>query len=198
VNNKYNETYRCNIIATESNFVESNFILSVNKYNKNMAGNEKIVPWAESIAKEILITEIMIGTVTDESNYKDVYNSNPEYQKYKKENFRTNLKNLLKAVKKKEGKAIFDQNAVEHDRNLYPRGQLTNRGYPFWDTSEASKLLKEDIDNEQHKKMKAEEFWNSREAYKLFPKDVFRKHIYQECTKRLQSTYWLTKRNKGK
>jgi hypothetical protein len=65
-------------------------------YHVTMAtNNEKTLPWAESKAKEVLITKIMTGTVTEESYYMDVYNSNPEYQKYKKENFRTNLKNLI-------------------------------------------------------------------------------------------------------
>jgi hypothetical protein len=80
----------------------------------------------------------------------------------------------------------------------HPRQHLTSRGYPYWDTPEASKLLREDIDDEKHIAMDLNEFWNSREAYKLFPKDVFRKHIYQECNKRLQTSYWLKKKQKQK
>jgi hypothetical protein len=45
------------------------------------------IPWAESEAKKILTTEILLGSVTKESNYQDVYYSNQQYQKYKKSNF---------------------------------------------------------------------------------------------------------------
>jgi hypothetical protein len=81
---------------------------------------------------------------------------------------------------------------------LHPRSQMTYRGYPHWDTSEARQLLKVDIDDGAQNTMSVDDFWRSREAYQMFPKDVFRKHIHQECSSRLQSTYWLTKQKPKK
>lgn len=160
--------------------------------------NDQTVPWAQSNAKTLLKTEILIGDVTEDSNYLEVYYSNPEYQKYKKENFPTNLKNLLASIRKSEARAVFDANAVIQYQTMHPRQPLTNRGYPHWDTSEASRNLIQDIDSGFHKSMTLDELWNSRDSYKLFPKNVFRKHIYQECNKRLQTSYWLQQAQKKK
>lgn len=154
------------------------------------------VPWSESRAKEMLKAEIMSGDVTESSNYEQVYYSNSEYQKYPKKNFRTNMKNLISSIKKKEARALFDLNAVTNDKMLYPRPQLTSRGYPYWDTSDASRYLKWDIDNDVHNSMKMCDFYRSRPSYLLFPEKVFRNHVYQEVTSRLQTSYWLKKKGK--
>jgi hypothetical protein len=161
-----------------------------------MSSADKKVPWAESRAKEILTSEILEGNITDDSDWQDVYYSFAEYQKYEKQNFRSNMKNLLKALTKKENSALFDLQAVKDDRTCYPREEVTEQGYPFWDTSEASKLLKVDFDKDIIKKQSLDELWNSREAYKMFPKEVFSKHIYQEKKNRLQKSYWLSKNKK--
>jgi hypothetical protein len=152
------------------------------------------VPWAKSKAKAILTSEILVGNVTKDSNWKDVYYSFPEFQLYDKQSFCSNLKNLIKALTIKEERALFDQNAVQHDRNRHPRKEVTKRGVPFWDTSEASKLLKEDIDNEIPDAIGIDDLWNSRDEYKLFPKDVFRQHLYQEKYSRLGKTYWMKRK----
>jgi hypothetical protein len=77
-----------------------------------------------------------------------------------------------------------------------PRPQVTSRGYPFWDTSLASTYLKLDIDNELHITMSKEDFHRSRAEYLVFPKEIFRKHILQEVNARLQTSYWLKKKEK--
>jgi hypothetical protein len=156
------------------------------------------VPWKESEAKQQLKNDIMCHIVTKDSDPYTVWNSNPLYRQYKKTNFRSNLKNLIIAVDKKEKRAIMDDHAVSCERMLHPRPELTTRGYPFWDTSPASMFLKEDIRHDVHKTMSIEEFWNWREAYKEFPLGIFRKHIQQESSSRLQKTYWLKKKEKKK
>jgi hypothetical protein len=76
---------------------------------------------------------------------------------------------LIKSLPDKEAKALFDKHAFERENNLYPRAAVTNKGYPFWDTSAAYNSLKEDIKNELHTAMSPLAFWISREEYQMFP-----------------------------
>jgi hypothetical protein len=144
------------------------------------------VPWEESRAKEILTSEILEQNVADYSDWKDVYYSFAEYQKYEKQNFCSNLKNLLKALTKEENSPLFDLQAVNIDQTCYPQEEVTEQGYPYWDTSEASKFLKVDFDKDIINMQSLDELWNSHETYKMFLKEVFSKHIYQEKKNRLQ------------
>ena len=93
----------------------------------------------------------------------------------------------------------FDQLAVENDRRVNPRNLLTQHGYPFWDTHEASRLLKEDIKQGQTDGRSPKEIYDSpsrRDAYHKFPLEVFRQHIYQERRKQTESVVWVYRRNK--
>ena len=47
------------------------------------------------------------------------------------------------------------------------------------------------------KKVKPQQLWESRAAYKECPLSIFQKHIYQERTKQLATSYWQHKWNKN-
>jgi hypothetical protein len=98
---------------------------------------------------------------------------------------------LFASIKRKEDCALFDSAAVESFRSLHPRNQATQRNYPFWDTSEASRLLEKDIDDGLHVLMTPKELYNTRQEYKEFPLAVFRKHIHQARQAGVQSSYWM-------
>jgi ABC-type molybdate transport system ATPase subunit len=110
---------------------------------------EKVL-WVESKAKVILTSKILVGNVTEDSDWQDVYYSFPEYQLYNKRNFQTNMKNLMKLLMKKEDQAVFEKSAVEHDLDRHP--QKKSRGYPFCHLSEAN------IDNGIHEALSVEDF----------------------------------------
>lgn len=162
----------------------------------NKAKKDEEIPWAKSKAKEFLTILIMDGSIDESTYYLDVYNSNLEYQKYPKENFRTNLKNLISSLKKKEQWAAYDHRAILSDSIRFPRPPVTSRGHKYWDTSKAAKLLKTDIDKKVNKTMSMKEFHESDEAYLEFHYDVFRKHVHQEINSRLKKSFWLKKENK--
>lgn len=153
-------------------------------------------PWQGSYAKEILTQEILEGKVTESSKPDEVYMSNVEYQRFKKQNFKRNLKSLLKSLSNKEERAHFDAAAIAHDTALFPRPAVSFHGYPFWDTSDAKPLLSQDIDNNLDLTLGHEALWSSREDYQLFPEEVFCRHIHQERSKRNQSLYWSRKNKK--
>jgi hypothetical protein len=161
-----------------------------------MPTEKKEIPWAKSRGKEMLAAMIMIGDVDKHTNYERLYDSEPEFKKYKIHNFKSNVKNLIAALAKKEDHATFDHIAATNDAIRFPRSQVTSRGYPYWDTSEALAWLKPDVKNGVHETMTMEEFHNSRDAYLAFPKDIFRKHVHQEVSSRLQKSYWIKKMQK--
>jgi hypothetical protein len=135
----------------------------------------------------------MLGDVNKDSNLDVVFESQEEYKKYEKSNFKVNVKNLIAALTKKEDHATFDHLAIVNDAILFPRAQLTSRGYPHWDTSEASAYLKPDVKNGMHISMSMEEFYYSRDAYLAFPQDIFVKHVHQELNSRLKKSFWIKK-----
>lgn len=158
-----------------------------------MPKEKKVTPWAKSQAKKILTAEIMLGDVDKDSNLDEVFDSQEEYKKYKKSNFKVNVKNLIDSLTKKEDLATFDHLTTINDEILFPRAQVTSRGYPFWDTSEASAYLKTDVKNGVHESMSMDEFYYSRDAYLAFPQDVFLKHVNQELNSRLKKSFWIKK-----
>lgn len=155
--------------------------------------DDKEIPWAQSKAKEILTILIMSGEINESTYYAEVYDSDPEYQKYPKENFRTNLKNLIAALRKKEKWAAYDHHALISDQIRFPRPQVTSRGHAFWDTSKAAELLKIDIEQKVNETMSMQDFHESNEAYLEFHYDVFRKHVHQEINSRLKKSFWIKK-----
>jgi hypothetical protein len=153
-------------------------------------------PWQFSHAKEKLLQRILEGEISETSDPENVYQSDPEFQQYSRRNFRTNLKNLIASVGKRLANAEFDDLALVHDQTFFPRANLTNGGYPFWDTSDAKRLLTSDIDNRLDEIMENEDLWRSRPEYMIFPLQIFSKHIHQERTSRTQSSYWHNREKK--
>jgi hypothetical protein len=158
--------------------------------------NEDPEPWAKSEAKKMLELLILDGTVTEESDPNQVYNSQDEFQEYEIRNFKTNLRNLLATVRRNEERAQLDSTSVASFREINPRQEVTRQGYPYWDTSVARTMLSIDIDDGLNQTMTPSQLYNMREEYQAYPLDVFRKHIHQECNRRLKKSYGMFKQEK--
>lgn len=164
------------------------------KSSKKIVEKEIVLPpWGKSKAKEFLTILIMDGEINESTSYAEVYYSDPEYQKYPKENFRTNLKNLIAALRQKEKWASYDHRAIISDQIRFPRTEVTSRGHKYWDTSEAAKLLKIDIEKKVNETMTMRNFYESNEAYLEFHYDVFRKHVHQQINSMLKKSFHLKK-----
>jgi hypothetical protein len=163
-----------------------------------MTTKRRITPWAKSKAKQLLADDIVRGTVTPVMRPIDIYEMHQEYKNYKIDNFRTNLRNLRKSIKKDKCCADSDRDALAHDLQVrHPHVDILLRSTPFWMGSEAQKLLKKDVDAGRHEKMKPWDLWISKVAYQAFPLEVFRKHIYQEVRCRKENAYWRVKKERG-
>jgi hypothetical protein len=164
---------------------------------------KKVVPkWIKSRAKKNLRQDIIDRVVTDDMGAREVYNTRPEYKDYDFTRFSANLRALRKVIAENKQQAVEDLADYYQDMNLHPRPAMTNRGYPFWDTSEAKLLLEKDIEDELHLDLTPSELWQTQHAYQLFPLTTFRNHIYQQIRTVNERAYWLhqreLKRNKMK
>lgn len=83
--------------------------------------------WRNSKGKELLRAEIVAGTVKKGDNPDVVYKKNPEYAKWPLTNFRTNMKNLIKAIEAESS------------------GTGKKKKKEKWGTSEAKHLLRTSI-----------------------------------------------------
>ena len=77
-----------------------------------------------------------------------------------------------------------DEEALIHDRKLYPQTTHNSLNLPNWNGSEAQRLLKVDMDNKVNVSLKPKELYESRLEYQVFTLKVFRGHIYQEIKTR--------------
>lgn len=149
---------------------------------------------------------------------REVYESHEVFQQYKYERFKANMKSLIEKVQSEKEWAAIDDNDLSHDRKIKPRANVTGRGYPFWHTHKAKKLLAKDVKSGKFicinqlfsiaefeliliwigkaYEMKPKELWNTKKEYTDFPLDVFRNHIHQEKRFQREGPYWQLKRNK--
>jgi hypothetical protein len=100
--------------------------------------------------------------------------------------FGNRLRSLRKQITDKHDRAQVDSDALDNDRQLFPKvfGNDAGRGYPKWGPSLAKQLLKADVDAGLHETMKPADLQQSRPEYQPFPPKVFRNHIYQEIKSR--------------
>jgi hypothetical protein len=114
--------------------------------------------------------------------------------------FKNNYRNLRSSILTKRNAVKFDQEAFEKEQAAFPRNQLTKRGNPFWDTSDAKRILlvelKDDNIGPIISNMKPKEVHERHPEYKLFDLDVFRNHLYHEKSNLKQNVFWQVKRNR--
>ena len=137
---------------------------------------KKPIPWAKSDAKFYLREDVISGIISKNMKAKDVYNMRPEYKEYKYENFRNNLLSLRKVVKRDLGRAELDKEYYQHDKHLF-RGDANCEE---WHTSEAYKVLKEDMKDGKVDGRKPKDIYNSRREYQAFSLKKVRNQIYVE------------------
>ena len=161
--------------------------------------------WYTSVNNVSKAYSLLFALHMDEAAYrslvrmsaKEIWQSDPIFQQYEFEKFKDYLKNMANRTSARKKQIHDEHQAYLSDMRQLPVSDKTSRGYPFWDTHEASKLLEKDEESGKAKELKPKELWKSRLEYQDFPLDVFRKHIYQLRYKKLATPFWQYKRNKN-
>jgi hypothetical protein len=147
----------------------------------------KVSDWKKSAAKALLYADIVSGDVHEDMEPFLVYGMKVEYQEYEYRNFKTNLRNLLKVVRKHQGRASRDAAAVDNDILVRP----PRDNDLSWHGSTAQKLLQQDFKNgftEDGRKPK--DIYDSRPEYKLFKLRTFRHQLY-DLRQSKERIYWM-------
>ncbi|EJK49115.1 hypothetical protein THAOC_32038 [Thalassiosira oceanica] len=91
--------------------------------------------WGDSFAKAYLKKSLLddkskIHSMTPA----EVYLSHPSFACYPKDRFIANLANLKEALRIERERVAEEEKEFLREQSLYPRGKVTSRGKPFWDT----------------------------------------------------------------
>jgi hypothetical protein len=135
----------------------------------------------------------MINPMTAE----EIWMSQPEFQKYPLNDFKTYNKSMKNLVYKRVTRAATEDALYQEDMQNHPQKHVTCRGTPFWGQHAAKKMLMKDVEDKIDSKMEIRQLWESRKEYKAFPYEFFRRRVYEVRQKALAAPYWQVKRNKN-
>ena len=160
----------------------------------------KVKEWKKSIGK-LLLRKLINDKKSWVHNMeaKEIHESHQLFSCYPLSKFKEYLATLQQAAAAKDEIIRVNEREVLADLMAFPRGDLTDRGYPFWDTHPARYLLEEDVRARKSgnlEDMEPKQLWLKRNEYQDFPLAVFRDHIHQEKRKQREEPGWVVKRNK--
>ncbi|CAB9521295.1 unknown protein [Seminavis robusta] len=146
--------------------------------------------WGKSKAKKLLKDDIISGRVTDEMKPSEVKAMRPEFAKWKKERFASNLGTLKEGIARDFGRMLRDCEFYGIDIAIVKEMRKKEGKVPFY-RSAAKPLLMQDIDDEVHlteieeRMISPKEIYYSRTEYQRYATlDEFRGYLYQEIKKR--------------
>ena len=198
--------YKPNLFRENIKRLLVHFLNKTGPFKGGTEGGNKLVvePWytsAKNVSKAYaLLFSLHMNSTTfcsiEKMSAEEIWKSSPLFQQYELIKFKEHLKNMSERTMKRKQLIQREHESFVADMVAFPPKSLTSRGYPFWDTHAACKLLEEDEISGRTATMKPQRLWKSRSEYQEFPLRVFRKHIYQLRTKRLAAPYWQCKRNR--
>jgi hypothetical protein len=155
--------------------------------------------WRKSQERRMLFKSLMDDKLSLElqrMSPEEIYNSHKGFAKWDLTKFKGYLEYLLQTTNHTRKQVAFEEEAFQKELKLFPRNELTNRGYPFWGYHAANALLKDDVKSGLADELKPSDLRKSREEYQDFPSKVFLKHVHQEKRSQREAGYWLTKLKK--
>jgi hypothetical protein len=153
-------------------------------------------PWRSSSAKKKLFDLFMDETSwVHTCSYYEIYARDPDFQRYKRTDFRNNSKRLWESIKKAKEAVAFDRQALTHDMQLYPRQSVTERGHVRYAGSDIERLLKLDVKEGRSKGVLPRTLWISRPEYIEMPLHIFRDHKSREDRYLVETVGWQKVRN---
>jgi hypothetical protein len=150
------------------------------KSDKRKSRQEGWVPWETCPGRAILLEDIKSGHLPGGVSAKEAwktYCTLPEFDGVVFDQFAKRLEDHRAQVAKFHARKWDDEMAYASDTflNHYPR-----RKDGAWEGSEAQQLLKLDVKNGAHLRMRPSDLKQTRSQYLTFDLKEFRGHIYQE------------------
>ena len=94
--------------------------------------------------------------------------------------FKERLRDHRKQVRGQKTRATQEEEAMVHDRAIFPPQTTNHCGEPVFDVSEAKMLLRGDVADGKHLTMQPALLQQSRREYHPFKPRKFKERIYQE------------------
>jgi len=161
------------------------------------------IDWRNSAAKEIIMDDLHCGILPADaaelpaSEAWDLcYRHMVEFVSVDYEQFRDRLRDHRLQARKDIARAKIESDSLAHDRLLFPRQAVNNRGEPVFDTSDAKLLLRADVKEGKHNEMTPAELQSDRVEYHPFNARKFKHRIYQEV-RRVKFINWLEQKRGG-
>jgi hypothetical protein len=159
--------------------------------------------WRNSKARMILISDLEStllplhdNEMSAEVAWNQVYKTMVEFENVPFDLFAARLKDHRKQVNARLATSLAEEQALAHDRRLYPRQTHNHRGEPVFDLSPAKEYLREDVKNKVHTTMSSLAFQESRPEYRGFKRSKFRDRIPQEVKREKFVNYLDSQRSK--
>jgi hypothetical protein len=150
------------------------------------------IDWRKAEAREIILEDLATGTlpidndvVSAEEAWNEMYCAMPEFEHVVFSQFEARLKDHRMQVARLQNASTHFLDSFRHDQELRSRGILRPQGTHdragrrIFDRSAAKPLLKEDVIDEKHLQLTAEELHSSRQEYREWPLPIFKKRLRQ-------------------
>ena len=162
------------------------------------------VDWRKAKARMILLKDLeddVLPLEEDEWSTEeawDHYQNLPEFASVPFDQFKERLKSHRDQVKRKKTHIQAQLVALQHDRALHPQNLYDRRGKKVFCYSDAKAKLEQDVADEKHLDMSAEELFLSRVEYHgdVWTLPDFRKRLAQEVSRQKFFYYLQCKRAK--
>jgi len=146
----------------------------------------KVLEWGKSAAKQYLKKcfrekAIAADYKAPQQVWKDHCENHAAFARMKyDEAFTRRLNTVRNDYIKKRDRMRNDLKAYIKAKKNHPTPELNARGEPQWNGSIAQKMLKEIVQNGEHKGVDPSVIWAGKAEFKVYSKQTFRDHIYQE------------------
>ena len=149
-------------------------------------GEEKAIQWAKAAAKQYLkkcFREKIISV--DFGDHEQVWHQHCKHHSaFRRMKFDNTFKRQLDSIRvdyiKKAARCASDLKAYNAAKKNHPTPLLNHRGEPQWHGSQAQKLLKDMVANNQHVGKAPKSLYKEEKEFQVYCLQTFCDHIYQE------------------
>ena len=148
------------------------------------------IKWITSVARKTLLNDLSPGGILFQRDnispqtLWEYYQNKEEFGKVQYNQFEARLKDHRRQVNEQFMRSKKEEEALDHDRKIYPRKDTNNHGELVFDMHPAKTLLRKDVEMNAHKNITSEELWRSRTEYQQFEKTTFQARIKQEVKRK--------------
>jgi hypothetical protein len=147
------------------------------------------IEWRDCVPKHIIMEDLETGVLPDNEEelsaaeaWSICYQHLAEFVTAGVvfDQFKERLRDHRKQIRCQKTRATDEEEAMVHDRGMFPRQTKNHRGEPVFDVSNAKILLRGDVADGKHLTMKPAELQRTRREHNPFEPRKFKERMCQE------------------